>query len=129
MGIGAHDMDHIQIAGGGVTAASLETMRYQVGRAREALSSTLGVAVDSMAYVGGGFDATLLGVVREAGYTTARTILRGTTQSPDKRLLLRVSRVGQYDDVVGRTYANLLACTLDPTLPDFRDRLDGSDPG
>ena len=82
-----------------------------------------------MAYVGGGFDATLLSVVREAGCTTARTILRGTTQSPDKRLVLRVSRVGQYDDVVGRTYANLLACTLDPTLPDFHDRLDGSDPG
>lgn len=129
MGIGAHDMDHFQLAGGGVTTASLDVMHFQVDDAKALLAAKLGVTVDSMAYVGGGFDSTLIGVVGQAGFTTARSILRGVVQSPRDRFLLHVSRIGLYDDVVNQDLPDLMACNLVPGLPDFQAHLDGSDTG
>ena len=129
MGIGAHDMDHFQLAGGGVTSATADTMRYQVGQARKVLGSTLGLTIDSMAYVGGGFNATLVRIVREAGYSSARAILRGAVQSPASRYVLHVSRIGVYDDVINKDMADARACNLDPAMPDFEARVTGSDPG
>jgi polysaccharide deacetylase len=129
MGIGGHDMDHFQLAGGGVTTASAAVMAFQVEGPRNLLASRLGVTVDSMAYVGGGFDATLVGIVRQAGYSTARSILRGVVQSPRNRFLLRVSRIGLYDDIVNQDLSDLMTCNLVPGLPDFQAHLDGSDTG
>jgi peptidoglycan/xylan/chitin deacetylase (PgdA/CDA1 family) len=128
MGIGAHDMDHIQLVGGG-TIASLGEMRYQVGRAKEVLEAQLGVTVDSMAYVGGGFNETLERVAAEAGYRTARSILRGVEQRPDERYALRVSRIGVFDDVVDGTFENAMACRLTAGLPMFEARVTGTNPG
>ncbi len=129
MGIGAHDMNHIQLAGGGVTTASVEEMRYQVVQARAVLRSNLGVPIDSMAYVGGGFDATLEQIVRDAGFSSARAILRGVVQRPGSRYLLHVSRIGLYDDVLSQTVADAMACNLDPAMADFQARVTGTDPG
>jgi peptidoglycan/xylan/chitin deacetylase (PgdA/CDA1 family) len=129
MGIGAHDMNHFQLAGGGVTTASVATMTYQVSQARAVLQSTLGVPIDSMAYVGGGFDATLEHIVRVAGYSSARAILRGVVQSPASRYLLHVSRIGLFDDVLSKTLADAMACNLDPAMADFQARVTGTDPG
>ena len=53
-----------------------------------------------MAYVGGGYDKTLLPLVAGAGYTTARSINRGIVQTVDRRYRLRVVRVGGNDDVI-----------------------------
>ena len=129
MGIGAHDMDHFQLVGGGVPTASLDVMRYQVGEAKRQLESQLGITVDSMAYVGGGFDSTLISVVRAAGYRSARAILRGIVESPATRYDLHVSRIGLYDDVFDKKIADVMSCNLDPAMTDLQARLDGSDPG
>jgi len=62
----------------------------------------VGITVDSMSYVGGGFNATLIGIVNEAGYSTARSIERGVIQTRAIRFHLHVSRVGWKDDVIDR---------------------------
>jgi len=128
MGIGAHDMDHVQLVGGG-HLASLGEMRYQVGRSKEILERELGITIDSMAYVGGGFNDALVNVAAEAGYRTARSILRGTEQQPDERYALRVSRIGVFDDVVDGTIQNAMECRLTAGLPVFEARVTGTNPG
>jgi hypothetical protein len=77
-----------------------------------------------VACVGGGFDSTLLGLVRKAGYTTARSIVRGVIQAPQLRYQLRAVRTGAYDDV-----SSVLNRTLLPRLPTCEKRVTGADPG
>ena len=123
-GIGAHDLHHVQLTGGGVTPASADVMRAEVTMARQIIAANAGVAVDSMAFVGGGYDATLIGIVKAAGYTTARSIDRGVVQSPAARFRLRVSRIGWKDDVLD-IYKGRMATGL----PTFAKRVSGQDPG
>lgn len=129
MGIGGHDVNHVQLAGAGVTTASIAAMRWQVGEAKRILETGLGITVDSMAYVGGGYDATLMQVVADAGYTNARSIERGVLQPITRRFRMRVSRIGVFDDVPGYTIANARACVLDPAMAQFRARVTGTNPG
>lgn len=129
MGIGAHDVNHFQLTGGPITPASPEVMRYQVTEAKRVLESQLGMTVDSMAYVGGGYDATLMRIVQEAGYSSARAVNRGTWQEPGARYRLRVSRIGFWDDVVGGTFESAMNCVLDPAMPVFESRVAGINPG
>ena len=129
MGIGAHDVNHFQLTGGPVTPASPEVMRYQVTEAKRVLESQLGIPVDSMAYVGGGYDATLMGIVQAAGYSSARAVNRGTWQEPGARYRLRVSRLGFWDDIVSGTFESAVNCDLDPALPTFESRVLGTNPG
>jgi peptidoglycan/xylan/chitin deacetylase (PgdA/CDA1 family) len=124
MGIGAHDVQHVQLAGGGVVAASAAVMRYQVTQAKKLLEQGAGVTVDSMAYVGGGFNETLLAIVRQAGYTSARSIERGVKQSAAIRYHLHVSRIGWHDDVT-----DLYRGRMAPGLPTFAKRVSGESPG
>ncbi len=126
MGIGAHDVHHVQLAGLGNTEppASPATMWYEVSEARRIIGANVGVLPDSMAYVGGGFDPTLVGLVRRAGYTTARSILRGVLQPSQWRYELHVSRIGGYDDV-----KSVVSGAFDPALPTFERRVTGLDPG
>jgi peptidoglycan/xylan/chitin deacetylase (PgdA/CDA1 family) len=127
-GIGAHDAYHIQLVSGS-TSASLAAMRYEVTEAKRILETTLGIKVDSMAYVGGGYDSTLIDVVRRAGYQSARSIVRGVLQSSDIRFHLHVSRIGVFDNVVDHTLANAMGCVLDPAMTDLQARLSGANPG
>lgn len=129
MGIGAHDLNHVQLTGGRITPASPEVMRHQVAEAKRILESQLGIRVDSMAYVGGGYDATLMGIVQEAGYSSARAINRGVWQEPGARYRLRISRVGFWDDIIGGTLENSVNCVLDPALSTFEGRVAGTNPG
>jgi len=129
MGIGAHDVNHIQLAGGSVVPASPEVMRFEVSEAKRVLETQLGVPVDSMSYVGGGYDATLMGIVQESGYSSARAVNRGVWQEPGARYRLRVSRIGVWDDIVGGTLDNAINCVLDPAMSTFESRVTGSNPG
>jgi hypothetical protein len=104
-------------------------MRYQVRESKRRLEAQFGITVDSLAYVGGGYDADLVRLVREAGYTSARAIDRGVDQSPANRYALRVSRIGVFDDVVGKTLENAMTCRLDPTMREFEARVTGTSPG
>jgi peptidoglycan/xylan/chitin deacetylase (PgdA/CDA1 family) len=121
-GIGGHDVHHVQLAGLGPSRppASNAVMWDEVSRARSIIAKEVGVAPDSMAYVGGGFDATLESLVAKAGYTTARSILRGIVQPQARRFQLRVVRIGSHDDVL-----DVVAGTLAPGLPTFTARMHG----
>ncbi len=115
-GIGAHGLHHWQLTGFGRSRRpfSEAQMRIEVQASRKLLASKLGVVPDSYSYVGGGQDATLRRLVAEAGYTTARSIIRGRTQDVSRRYLLRVVRVGSRLDV-----RSLRHGTLVPGLPEF----------
>lgn len=120
-GIGAHDVHHFQLAGlPGGRAMSPAVMWKEIAPIRSIIRRHVGTTVDSMAYVGGGFDATLVGLVKRAGYTTARSILRGIDQSATHRFTLRVVRVGSHDDVIDPTTQ-----TLVDGLPTFSARMHG----
>ena len=116
MGIGAHGLHHRQLAGlgGKDPAVSEAVMRREASLPRTIIEAHLGIVPDSIAYVGGGFDATLRRIVREAGYTTARSILHGNTQVEGRRYTLRVVRIGSGTDVV-----DVVKGTLVPGLPRF----------
>jgi peptidoglycan/xylan/chitin deacetylase (PgdA/CDA1 family) len=120
--IGAHDVHHVQLTrlGTNRAPASSAVMWAEVSGARRIIASKIGTAPDSMAYVGGGFDQRLERLVQKAGYTTARTIVRGIIQSRDRRFELRVVRIGSRDDV-----ANLMTGRLVAGLPTFAARMRG----
>jgi peptidoglycan/xylan/chitin deacetylase (PgdA/CDA1 family) len=116
MGIGAHGLHHRQLAGlpGRRGAVTEPVMRREVTRPRSILERRIGVVPDSFSYVGGGVDATLRRLVEEAGYTTARSILRGTRQDVRRRFMLRVVRIGARTDV-----RDVRTGILVPGLPAF----------
>jgi len=124
MGIGAHDVHHVQLAGLGPSAspASPDEMWFEVNEARAVIGAQVGTFPDSMAYVGGGFDATLVALVERAGYTTARSIIRGTHQSESRRYALRVVALRPGDDVIDPFTGELV-----PGLPVFAAKLSGQD--
>ena len=119
-GIGAHDVHHVQLAnlGRGRPDASTTTMRAEVTDIRAVIEAHVGVPPDSMAYVGGGFNDTLMNLVRQAGYSSARATVSGRRQSVANRYALRVVHVGWQDDV-----ANERLGTIVPGLPTFARRL------
>ena len=121
-GIGAHDVHHVQLTalGHGRAGASPQEMWAEVNGARTIIGQHIGVLPDSMAYVGGGFDATLERLVQQAGYTSARSIRRGIVQDPARRFELRVVRIGPHDDVL-----DLIRGDLVPDLPTFTARMQG----
>jgi peptidoglycan/xylan/chitin deacetylase (PgdA/CDA1 family) len=122
-GIGAHDVHHVQLAqlGGDKPPASIAEMWSEIADARAIIGREVGTLPDSMAYVGGGFDATLVTLVRRAGYTSARSILRGIEQTPGHRFTLRVVRIGPRDDVV-----DVVTGELAPGLPVFAAKMAGA---
>ena len=122
-GIGAHDVHHIQLAalGNDKPAASVADMWSEIANARAIIGREVGTQPDSMAYVGGGFDATLESLVRLAGYTTARSILRGVDQTREHRFALRVVRIGSRDDVI-----DVVTGELVPGLPVFTAKMAGA---
>jgi peptidoglycan/xylan/chitin deacetylase (PgdA/CDA1 family) len=79
MGIGAHDLAHFQLAGFGPGRAAYpaDVMWTQITGIRELIHANLGIWPDSMAYVGGSYDATLLGLVAKAGYPHRSNDSRG----------------------------------------------------
>jgi peptidoglycan/xylan/chitin deacetylase (PgdA/CDA1 family) len=121
-GIGAHDVHHVQLVGvPGRRDASRRVMWHEIHDIRAVIQQHVGVAPDSMAYVGGGFDRALVDLVRRAGYTTARSIRRGIHQRPAARFQLGVVRVGSRDDV-----ADIVSGTLVGSLPTFTRRMAGT---
>jgi peptidoglycan/xylan/chitin deacetylase (PgdA/CDA1 family) len=121
-GVGAHDVHHVQLAAfhNGHPDASPAIMAAEVGGARQAIGQHTGIYPDSMAYVGGGFDAALIQAARDAGYTSARSIVRGIATDPPERYKLPVVRIGVHDDVVDAVHG-----VMAPGLPTFERRMRG----
>jgi peptidoglycan/xylan/chitin deacetylase (PgdA/CDA1 family) len=135
MGIGAHDVHHVQLTmlGGERPPASSTVMTYEVTEARRVIGTEVGTPPDSMAYVGGGFDSTLVAIVKRAGYSTARAIVRGVVQSPADRWSLHVSRIGVWDDVPDPAACvddpDETTCAIRSPLTIFPVRVSGAAPG
>jgi hypothetical protein len=106
----------VQLAmlGRGRPSAPLATMRHELTEIRRTIEAKAAVTPDSMAYVGGGFDAALEGVANDAGYLTARSIRHGTVERPADRYALWVVRLGFWDDL-----ASIDTGVLKPGLPRF----------
>lgn len=123
MGIGCHDVHHVQLAGllDGRPDASAAKMWDEINGCRVRVGEELGTPPDSMAYVGGGFDPRLVSLVAKAGYTTARSILRGIVQKESQRFSLRVIAIAAHDDVTD-PYLGLLV----PGLPTFAAKMAGA---
>ena len=121
-GIGAHDVHHFQLTalGPGRRSVSRDVMWTEINDVRQIIGARIGVFPDSMAYVGGGYDARLQRLVEQAGYTSARGINRGVVQSANHRFALRIVRVGVHDDVVDGVNGVLV-----PGLPTFAARIAG----
>jgi peptidoglycan/xylan/chitin deacetylase (PgdA/CDA1 family) len=120
-GIGAHDVHHVQIAGlPAGDRPSAATMWKEINDIRGVILANVGVAPDSMAYVGGGYDDALMAMVAAAGYTTARSINRGIVQSTERRYRMRVVRIGAHDDLLDPRSQALV-----PGLPTFAARMRG----
>jgi peptidoglycan/xylan/chitin deacetylase (PgdA/CDA1 family) len=115
-GIGAHGIEHVQIAGFGDGRAPVEDkqVQRQIAAPRLVFQHAIGITPDSMAFVGGGYDDRLIAAARKAGYTTARTTRHGIVQDPDHPFELRVVRVGVTEDV-----RNVLTGRLVTGLPKF----------
>ncbi len=123
MGIGAHDVHHVQLAGlpAPETPAPSPTMWSEIFDARTIIGAEIGTPPDSMAYVGGGFDPELEALVPLAGYTTARSVIRGIDQASDQRFALRVVAIVEHDDVLDPFTGQLV-----PGLPVFAAKLSGA---
>jgi peptidoglycan/xylan/chitin deacetylase (PgdA/CDA1 family) len=122
MGIGAHDVHHVVLAGPGARPFTSHQMYVEVRAARVIIREHIGVEPDSMAYVGGGFNQTLIALVKKAGYTTARSIIRGINQTVGNRFQLRVIAIAPHDDV-----ADVYSQRLVPGLPTFVAKMTGVD--
>ena len=86
--IGSHTVDHLPLADLGSAEAMTE-----LRNSRRALERHLGHPVQWFAYPYGSFDASVVALVREAGYVLAVTTQGGTTQSADQPLLLHREEV------------------------------------
>ncbi len=75
MEIGAHSVSHPDLTG-----LSHEQARYQIATSREQLAGVLGTSITSFCYPGGKFDATVAGLVQQAGYTSATTTMHSYYQ-------------------------------------------------
>jgi peptidoglycan/xylan/chitin deacetylase (PgdA/CDA1 family) len=121
MGVGAHDDHHVVLVGPGSSGLTPEQMYTEIHRARVIIGEHIGIAPDSMAYVGGAFDQQVIGLVKRAGFTTARSIIRGIRQSVANRFLLRVIALAPHDDV-----ADVYSQRLVPGLPTFAAKMSGT---
>ena len=97
-----------------IVTAALETVRT------EGFANTTARAIAAH----GGFNQALMTIVKEAGYSTARSIERGVLQSAQIRYHLHVSRIGWKDDVT-----DLYGGRMEPGLPTFAKRISGANPG
>jgi peptidoglycan/xylan/chitin deacetylase (PgdA/CDA1 family) len=78
--IGSHTLTHAPLTGIGVAEA-----RQEIGASKAYLEDLTGRPVDTFCYPRGMFSAVHPGLVREAGYTYARTVRRFATTAPPDR--------------------------------------------
>lgn len=74
--IGAHTVDHQNLA-----AQNEAEQRFEINASKQDIEQHLGHTITDFAYPYGGFSATTISLVRQAGFTTAVSTLPGTTQT------------------------------------------------
>jgi peptidoglycan/xylan/chitin deacetylase (PgdA/CDA1 family) len=83
MEVGSHSLSHRRLH-----EMPQDAARYEIEESRAALCHMLGVAVEHFAYPFGQFTADIVELVRQAGYSSAMTLLPGVARASDDRLQL-----------------------------------------
>jgi peptidoglycan/xylan/chitin deacetylase (PgdA/CDA1 family) len=83
MEVGSHSLSHQRLH-----KIPRDTARYEIAESRAALRNMLGVAIEHFAYPFGQFSADIVEMVRQAGYSSAMTVLPGAARSTDDRFRL-----------------------------------------
>lgn len=81
--IAAHTVDHLNLA-----SQPIEAQRFQINTSKEVLETELGHPIKHFAYPYGSYTATTIGLVRQAGFSTAVSTLPGTVHTPSSILNL-----------------------------------------
>jgi peptidoglycan/xylan/chitin deacetylase (PgdA/CDA1 family) len=89
MWIGSHTLTHTYLPG-----LSEARLKEELTGSKQTLEKELGIPITSLAYPGGSFNTRVERCAREAGYTTAVTVIKGYAQREDQ--LYRLRRVGVY---------------------------------
>lgn len=83
MEVGSHSLSHQRLQ-----ELSQEAARHEIMESRSALRNMLGVPIEHFAYPFGQFSAGIVESVRQAGYSSAMTVLPGMARESDDRLRL-----------------------------------------
>jgi peptidoglycan/xylan/chitin deacetylase (PgdA/CDA1 family) len=83
MEVGSHSISHQRLH-----ELPREIARYEIAESRTALRNVLGVSIEHFAYPFGHFTADIVELVRDAGYSSAMTVLPGVARASDDRLRL-----------------------------------------
>ena len=84
MTIGAHTIDHQNLAGD-----TAEQQRFEIVTSKTGIEQELGHQIFDFCYPYGSYNQTSINIVREAGFTTATTTLPGTYQPVGDLFILR----------------------------------------
>lgn len=82
--IGGHTVDHLNLP-----SYPLDVQTFEIVTNKQLLESHLGTTLTTFAYPYGGFNATTVGLVKQAGYATAVTTVPGTTQDENTPFALK----------------------------------------
>jgi peptidoglycan/xylan/chitin deacetylase (PgdA/CDA1 family) len=83
MEVGSHSLSHQRLH-----ELPQDAARYEIAESRAALRNMLGVPIEHFAYPFGRFTADIVELVRQAGYSSAMTLLPGAARASDDRLRL-----------------------------------------
>jgi peptidoglycan/xylan/chitin deacetylase (PgdA/CDA1 family) len=83
MEVGSHSLSHPRLH-----ELPQEIARHEIAESRTALRNMLGVPIEHFAYPFGQFSVDIVELVRQAGYSSAMTILPGVARASDDRLRL-----------------------------------------
>lgn len=86
--IGSHTVTHREL-----NTLSASDQRTELESSRAVLSQELGTAIVSFCYPVGRYDDTTVGLVREAGYTSAVTTKNGSLEAGDSMFTLKRERI------------------------------------
>lgn len=91
--LGSHTLNHVWL-----TQVSQEVARREIFESKRVLSDIFNYPIKHFAYPGGFEAAVVVDLVKEAGYETAMTTIKGMVQTPDKIFSLKRIRVGNLNE-------------------------------
>lgn len=94
--IGSHTCNHVKLS-----EVEPETVRAEVSDSKAALEDLLGHAVPHFCYPYGKYDATARDAVRDAGYDSALTCIRGDANEADNPFEIPRKAISYGDSVIG----------------------------
>lgn len=98
--IGAHTLDHIALSN-----ASSSSTRKQIFDSKTLLEERFGIGIQTFAYPYGTFNQAVANLVKDAGYSSAVSVVNGSLQSKDNLFYLNRIRAGFFS---GTTIVKIL---------------------